>query len=103
MRNKYAPLLLLDRTRTFLGSQRRTLRKRGRAKLIVLRSKFIVVINFLVDIMMFLLSNANIMIFLGFILENMILKDFIIVLSLSTVIIILTILWMTVLQILKSQ
>ena len=31
---------LLDRTRTFLGSQRRTLRKRGRAKLIVLRRKF---------------------------------------------------------------
>ena len=31
---------LLDRTRTFLASQRRTLRKRGRAKLIVLRRKF---------------------------------------------------------------
>ena len=40
--------------------------------------------------------------FLGFTLEHMILKDFIIVQSLNTVII-LTILWITVLQILKSQ
>ena len=52
---------------------------------------------------MFLLCNANIMTFLVFTLEHMILKDFIIVQSLSSVIIILTILWMTVLQILKSQ
>ena len=81
---------LLDRTRTFLASQTRILRKRGRAKLNVLRRKF----NrnrFLSRYSDVSAMQRQLNDFLGFIPEHMILKDLIIIQSLNTVIIILTI------------